>query len=165
MLKVDEVKNMDREERLKYTNYLLKSQLSSEFDSLANLSNSKAIIKSCIENLNWVGYYILRDNTLVLGPFQGKPACNRIEIGKGVCGSSVYKKTTILVDDVSKFPGHIFCDNDSRSELVIPIILDGKVRGVLDLDSPVLNRFTNLEKKYFEEHINILKDQINWNLL
>ncbi len=162
MLKVNAVKDMNSVERLKYMNLLLKSQLSSEEDSLANLSNASAIIKSCIEDLNWVGFYLLRSNELVLGPFQGKPACTRIKLGKGVCGSAAERKESILVPDVNKFPGHIFCDNDSKSELVVPIIVNGEVKGVLDLDSPILNRFTDKEKEYFEEFVNILKDSIDW---
>ncbi len=162
MYNFDKLDEMNEIERLKYMNYLLKSQLSSEVDDLANISNATGIIKTCIDNLNWVGFYILRDDELVLGPFQGKPACNRIKIGNGVCGSSVKEKKTILVEDVLAFPGHIFCDGDSKSELVIPIIVEDNVIGVLDLDSPILSRFTELEKEYFEEFINILVEKINW---
>lgn len=162
MYNFDKLDEMNEIERLKYMNYLLKSQLSSEVDDLANISNATGIIKTCIDNLNWVGFYILRDDELVLGPFQGKPACNRIKIGNGVCGSSVKEKKTILVEDVLVFPGHIFCDGDSKSELVIPIIVEDNVIGVLDLDSPILSRFTELEKEYFEEFINILVEKINW---
>ena len=162
MYNFDKLDEMNEIERLKYMNYLLKSQLSSEVDDLANISNATGIIKTCIDNLNWVGFYILRDDELVLGPFQGKPACNRIKIGNGVCGSSVKEKKTILVEDVLALPGHIFCDGDSKSELVIPIIVEDNVIGVLDLDSPILSRFTELEKEYFEEFINILVEKINW---
>lgn len=163
MFNFEKLNEMNEIERLKYMNYLLKSQLSSEKNSLANLSNATGIIKTCIENLNWVGFYIFREGELVLGPFQGKPACNRIEIGKGVCGNSAKEKKTILVKDVLEFPGHIFCDGDSKSELVVPVILNEKVKAVLDLDSPKLSRFTEIEKEYFEEFINILKDKIDWD--
>lgn len=164
MFKLNGIVDMTEEERLKYMNYLLKSQLSSEKDSLANLSNATGIIKACVDRLNWAGFYIMReDKTLVLGPFQGKPACNRIVYGKGVCGTAAKEKKTILVDDVNNFPGHIFCDGDSKSELVLPIIVNEKVLAVLDLDSPVESRFTRLEKKYFEEFIDLLKDDIEWD--
>lgn len=164
MFKLDGIKDMTEEERLGYMNYLVKSQLSSEDNSLANLSNATGIIGACVDRLNWVGFYLLREKkTLVLGPFQGKPACNRIDYGRGVCGTAAKKKETILVEDVLDFPGHIFCDGDSKSELVVPIIVDGDLKGVLDLDSPIEARFTLLEKEYFEELIDILKDKIKWD--
>lgn len=142
MFKLDPIKNMNEEERLKYMNLLLKSQLSSEEDSLANISNATAIIMACIDRLNWAGFYILRGEQLVLGPFQGLPACNRIDVGKGVCGTAIKTRKVQLVSDVHQFPGHIACDFASNSELVIPIIKESKVYGVLDLDSPEKNRFT-----------------------
>ncbi|GMG98033.1 GAF domain-containing protein [Tepidimicrobium xylanilyticum] len=163
MFKLDPIKKMNKEERLKYMNMLLKSQLSSEKDDLANLSNASAIIMACVERLNWAGFYILRDGELVLGPFQGLPACNRIGIGKGVCGTAVKTKEIQLVPDVHQFPGHIACDEASNSELVIPIIKEDKVYGVLDLDSPEKGRFTELEKEYFIKFVNILNEYINWN--
>lgn len=162
MFNFEKLKIMNGEERLKYMNYLLKSQLSSEDNSLANLSNTTGIIKTCIEDLNWAGFYILREDELVLGPFQGKPACNRIKYGKGVCGKAIEKRETIIVEDVFNFPGHIFCDENSRSELVVPIIVREEVKGVLDLDSPIKNRFTDREEKYFKEFIEILKEKIKW---
>ncbi|NLW40936.1 MAG: GAF domain-containing protein [Tissierellia bacterium] len=163
MFKLDPIKKMNEEERLKYMNMLLKSQLSSEQDDLANLSNASAIIMACVERLNWAGFYILRGDELVLGPFQGLPACNRIEIGKGVCGTAVKTRQVQLVPDVHQFPGHIACDEASNSELVIPIIKDDKVYGVLDLDSPEKGRFTELEKEYFIKFVDILNEYIDWN--
>ncbi len=128
---------MNSEERLRYMNMLLKSQLDSEKDSLANISNATGIIMACVDRLNWAGFYILREKQLVLGPFQGLPACNRIDIGKGVCGAAAKTKEVQLVPDVHQFPGHIACDSLSNSELVIPIIKNDRVYGgVLDLDSP-----------------------------
>lgn len=162
MFKLDPIKNMNEEERLKYMNLLLKGQLSSERDDLANLSNATAIITACVDRLNWAGFYILRGEELVLGPFQGLPACNRIEVGKGVCGTAVATRKVQLVPDVHKFPGHIACDPASNSELVIPIIKDDLVYGVLDLDSPEKERFTQVEKEYFVEFVEILNDYINW---
>ncbi|GFN34247.1 GAF domain-containing protein [Tepidimicrobium xylanilyticum] len=163
MFKLDPIKKMNEEERLKYMNMLLKSQLSSEKDDIANLSNASAIIMACVERLNWAGFYILRDGELVLGPFQGLPACNRIGIGKGVCGTAVKTKEIQLVPDVHQFPGHIACDEASNSELVIPIIKEDRVYGVLDLDSPEKGRFTELEKEYFIKFVNILNEYIDWN--
>lgn len=162
MFKLEPIKNMNQEERLKYMNMLLKSQLSSEEDDLANVSNATAIIMACVERLNWAGFYIMRGNELVLGPFQGLPACNRIETGKGVCGTAVGTKEVQLVLDVHQFPGHITCDSASNSELVIPIIKDDKVYGVLDLDSPETGRFTELEKEYFIKFVNILNEYVKW---
>lgn len=163
MFKLDPIKNMNEEERLKYMLLLLKGQLSSEKDDLANVSNTTGIINACIENLNWAGFYILRGDELVLGPFQGLPACNRIAIGKGVCGTAVETRQVQLVPDVHLFPGHIACDSASNSELVVPIIKDDKVVGVLDLDSPLKNRFTFLHEKYFVELVDLLNKYINWD--
>src|SRR5699024_9048087 len=111
---------------------------------LANISNATAIIMACVDRLNWVGFYILRNHELVLGPFQGLPACNRVEVGRGVCGTAVETRKVQLIPDVHLFPGHIACDSASNSELVIPIIKNDKVHGVLDLDSPEKARFTKL---------------------
>lgn len=163
MFKLNVIKDMDFEERLKYMLILAKGQLSSEKDDLANISNITSIIMACVDRLNWAGFYILRDGELVLGPFQGLPACNRIEIGKGVCGTAVETMKVQLVPDVHLFPGHIACDSASNSELVIPIIKDNRVYGVLDLDSPVKNRFTGLDEEYFIKLVDILNQNIDWN--
>ena len=124
--------------------------LAEENDVIANLSNISAIINSYMEHLNWVGFYILKEDDLVLGPFQGKPACIRMKPPKGVCFSAVIHKKTVVVPNVDAFSGHIACDSDSRSELVAPIYKNGEIFGVLDLDSPLLDRFTNLEVKYID---------------
>lgn len=153
---------MNDEEKLKYMIILAKSQISSENDMLANISNITGIIKACIDNLNWAGFYFLKEDELVLGPFQGLPACNRIKAGKGVCGNAVQTSEVQLVDDVELFPGHIACDDASKSELVIPIIKDGITYGVLDLDSPIKDRFTDLEKNYFLKLIDFLNENIDW---
>ncbi len=163
MFKLDVIKDMNQEERLKYMLILTKGQISSEKDDLANISNVTAIIMTCVDRLNWAGFYIMRDGELVLGPFQGLPACNRIGIGKGVCGKAVETKEVQLVPDVHLFPGHIACDSQSNSELVIPIIKNTKVYGVLDLDSPVKNRFSKIEEVYFIKLIEILNQNINWD--
>lgn len=162
MFKLEPIKRMNEEERLKYMNMLVKSQLSSENNDLANISNVTGIIMACIDKLNWAGFYFLRDGVLVLGPFQGLPACNRIAIGKGVCGTAVETREVQLVADVNQFPGHIACDEASQSELVIPLIKDDKVYGVLDLDSPIKNRFTEMEKTYFVKLLEVLNQYIDW---
>lgn len=163
MFKLDALKNMNEMESLKYMNMLLKGQLSSEEDSLANISNAAAIIKACVDDLNWAGFYILRGEELVLGPFQGLPACNRIAIGKGVCGTAVQTKEIQLVPDVHSFPGHIACDSASNSELVLPIIKDGEVMAVLDLDSPLKERFDETHIEFFKIFINQLNEYVDWH--
>lgn len=116
--------------------------LGDERDPIANAANASALLFNTMPNLNWAGFYFLRDDAeLVLGPFQGKPACVRIPVGRGVCGAAVERRRSILVEDVHAFPGHIACDAASRSELVVPLIHDGGVLGVLDLDSPIAGRF------------------------
>ena len=112
-----------------------------EHDFIANAANLSALLFLSLEYLNWAGFYLLKDEGLVLGPFQGKPACVRIAMGKGVCGTAARERKTIIVPDVSKFPGHIACDSASKSEIVVPLLRFGKVIGVLDLDSPSLDRF------------------------
>lgn len=120
----------------------LEGLLSGERDVIANAANTAALVYHMLPDLNWAGFYFLRENDdLVLGPFQGKPACVRIAKGRGVCGTAAATQRSVLVDDVLAFPGHIACDADSRSELVVPLIADGKVLGVLDLDSPHPSRF------------------------
>lgn len=163
MFKLDPIKNMNEEERLRYMIMLLRGQLSSEKNNLANISNATGIINACVDNLNWAGFYILRDDVLVLGPFQGLPACNRIAIGKGVCGTAVDTREVQLVEDVNLFPGHIACDSASNSELVVPIIKDNKVIGVLDLDSPLKERFTQLHADYFVKLVDLLNQYIDWD--
>lgn len=110
---------------------------------IANMANAVALLWQVLDRINWAGFYLLENDTLVLGPFQGKPACIEIPVGKGVCGTAVAAGKTIRVDDVHAFPGHIACDCDSRSEIVIPLRKNGRILGVLDIDSPVLGRFTS----------------------
>ncbi|MEK5331753.1 GAF domain-containing protein [Lysinibacillus sp. FSL W8-0992] len=120
----------------------LDALLTGETDRIANLSNASALLNQFLPDINWVGFYILQEEELVLGPFQGLPACVRIPVGRGVCGSAVSTKETLVVDDVHAFPGHIACDAASQSEIVIPLIQQDKVMGVLDIDSPIKNRFS-----------------------
>ena len=134
----------------------LESILSMETDPVANMANMSAVLFNGLENLNWAGFYVLRGDTLVLGPFQGKPACVRIALGKGVCGTAAQTGQTQRVADVHKFPGHIACDSASNSEIVIPIFKNGQIWGVLDVDSPRLARFNQTDKTYLEKAVQIL---------
>lgn len=124
--------------------------LDGERDLIANAANVAALIWQIVPDLNWAGFYFLKGGELVLGPFQGKPACVRIAVGKGVCGTAVTRRETMLVEDVHAFPGHIACDAASNSELVVPLIKGGVVRGVLDIDSPLLARFDSADRTGFE---------------
>lgn len=124
--------------------------LAGERDRIANAANMSALIFTSLPDLNWAGFYFLQGDTLVLGPFQGRPACVRIEMGKGVCGTAAATRQTQRVRDVNDFPGHIACDAASRSELVVPLIHDGRVIGVLDLDSAIPARFTQKDQDGIE---------------
>jgi GAF domain-containing protein len=156
------IKNMSIEEKYKYMLLMIDGQLQSEKDDLANISNVSAIINAMIDDCNWVGFYFMREGELVLGPFQGLPACNRIKVGRGVCGTAIEKREIQRVEDVHAFPGHIACDSASNSEIVLPIIKNNQVYGVLDIDSPTLNRFTELEEQYLVEALKKLNQYINW---
>jgi len=155
MIEIDfnNLKLLSKKER--YTTILkqIDALLENENNVIANLSNIVSLLKSSFEYYLWVGYYLHdeNNNNLVLGPFQGSLACTRIEIGKGVCGTSFRDKETIIVDDVNKFPGHIFCDSKSKSEIVVPILSDGKAIGVLDVDSAEYASFDEADKIYLEE--------------
>ena len=124
--------------------------LSGERDLIANAANTAALIYDALPRLNWAGFYLYKSGELVLGPFQGKPACVRIAIGRGVCGTAAARRETLLVEDVHAFPGHIACDSASNSELVIPLVKDNELLGVLDLDSPDLARFTTVDARGLE---------------
>jgi GAF domain-containing protein len=140
----------------------LEGQLSSENDSLANICNSTALLFNNLEDINWSGYYFMRNGELVLGPFGGKPACSRIKVGNGVCGSAVRDRKTYLVPNVHEFEGHIACDSASNSEIVVPIMKDDIIFGVLDVDSPSINRFDEVDKKYIEKFVEKLNMYIVW---
>jgi L-methionine (R)-S-oxide reductase len=130
--------------------------LAGERDFIANLANSAALIYHSLPDLNWAGFYLLKDGELVVGPFQGKPACVRIALGKGVCGTAAAQRTTVVVRDVHEFPGHIACDSASNSEIVVPMIHNGELLGVLDLDSPRLARFDENDRVGLEELVRVL---------
>lgn len=154
-----EIEKIDFENKSKLYNYLnmkLTGLICEENDWLANLANASALLWMLLDEINWAGFYLYKNEELVLGPFQGKPACTHIAIGRGVCGTAVATRATQLVRDVHDFPGHIACDSDSNSEIVIPIIIGDKIIGVLDIDSPIVNRFDNEDKKYIEKFVEIL---------
>lgn len=134
----------------------LDALLTGETNKTANLSNASALLNQFLERVNWVGFYLMEQGELVLGPFQGLPACVRIQVGKGVCGTAVSEKKTMLVKDVHAFPGHIACDAASRSEIVVPLIKEGEVLGVLDIDSPELSRFDEEDQKGLEQFAEVL---------
>jgi GAF domain-containing protein len=129
--------------------------LEGERDMIANAANMSALIFQFLPDLNWAGFYFMRGGELVLGPFQGKTACVRIAVGRGVCGTAVERKASVVVPDVHAFPGHIACDSASRSELVVPLIKNGQVLGVLDLDSPNPNRFDEADREGCERLVRI----------
>jgi L-methionine (R)-S-oxide reductase len=124
--------------------------LAGERDATANAANLAALVFHTLPDLNWVGFYWMKEGELVLGPFQGKPACVRIALGKGVCGTAARDRRTIVVGDVHQFPGHIACDSASKSEVVVPLVRDGKVLGVFDVDSPSLRRFDEEDARSLE---------------
>ena len=129
-------------------------------DVIANLANSSALLNEMLKEINWVGFYLRREEELILGPFQGKVACIHIPLGRGVCGTAAAEDAIQLVPDVHAFPGHIACDGASRSEIVVPLRKDGEVRGVLDIDSPVPARFTEADRVGLEKFAHILEIEI-----
>lgn len=135
----------------------LEALIHDESDQMANLANSAALLNQFLSDINWVGFYLMKEDELVLGPFQGLPACVRIKIGKGVCGTAVSEEKTQRIADVHQFPGHIACDAASQSEIVIPIKHNNKVIGVLDIDSPIKNRFDQLDQTYLEQFVTTLE--------
>ncbi|WP_226528505.1 GAF domain-containing protein [Metabacillus niabensis] len=138
----------------------LKALVEGEEDIIANLSNASALLNQFLEDINWVGFYLLKEGQLVLGPFQGLPACVRIPLGRGVCGTAAEKKETLRIADVHQFPGHIACDAASNSEIVIPLVSNGKVIGVLDIDSPSKNRFNEQDQTFLEEFVDMLMEHV-----
>ena len=153
----------DRDKFYKIMLVRLEGLLSSESDWLANLSNAAALLYTNLPEINWAGFYLIKKEELVLGPFQGKTACTRIKPGKGVCGAAAVELKTQLVPDVHLFPGHIACDCASNSEVVVPIIKNGTLYGVLDIDSPKKNRFDDLDAKYLQLFADKLNKYIDWS--
>jgi len=131
----------------------LRALIDGERDWIANLANASALLNQALPDLNWVGFYLLKDGELVVGPFQGKPACVRIALGKGVCGTAAATRRTVIVQDVHQFPGHIACDTASNAEIVVPMILGNELVGVLDLDSPSIGRFDDADRDGLERFV------------
>ncbi|MGA7966589.1 MAG: GAF domain-containing protein [Gammaproteobacteria bacterium] len=142
--------NIDKKGFYKTLEAQMMALLEGESDAVANAANLSALLFNSLPDLNWVGFYFLRGDTLVVGPFQGKPACVRIPMGRGVCGTAAVKRETQVVDDVNAFSDHIACDADSRSEIVVPLIRNDAVLGVLDLDAPITHRFDDDDRTGLE---------------
>ena len=138
-------------------NTCLKALLDKEDWLITSLSNASALLNEYLDDINWVGFYLMQEGDLVLGPFQGKSACVRIKVGRGVCGTAVSEDKVQLVPDVHQFPGYIACDSASNSEIVVPIHHDGKVVAVLDIDSPSFDRFSQEDKANLEESVKIIE--------
>jgi len=147
-------------ERYRLLNSQLKALLTKGDNLISNLSNFTAAIKDTFDKVSWVGFYLFDGEKLFLGPFQGKVACTNIDIGKGVCGTSAAKRETIIVPDVDKFPGHIACDSNSKSEIVVPLFQNNRLLGVLDLDSHDYNSFGKTDKEYLEDICKFLSEEI-----
>jgi L-methionine (R)-S-oxide reductase len=140
----------------------LDAMLEGEPDPVANLANAAALLGQFLTGINWCGFYLVRGADLVLGPFQGKPACVRIAFGRGVCGTSAERRETLVVPDVLAFPGHIACDEASRSEIVVPIVAEGTLRGVLDVDAPATGRFDEEDRRGLEAFVAALVPRVDW---
>ena len=138
----------------------LENLIAADKYEVTSLSNMSALIFYNLPDVSWAGFYLVRDGKLILGPFQGKIACTEIKFGKGVCGTTAEKKETIIVKDVHKFPGHIACDSESNSEIVVPIFKNGELYGVLDLDSKKLERFDEKDKELLESLVKILEKKL-----
>lgn len=162
---LNNIEKINFESKDKFYNYLnlkLTGLICEEPDWLANLSNASAVLWLLLEEINWAGFYLYKNDELILGPFQGKTACTHIKLGNGVCGTAAAKLDTQLVKNVHEFPGHIACDSASNSEIVVPIIKNEKLIGVLDIDSPILNRFDETDQKYLEKFVSIIVKYVNF---
>lgn len=158
MNNIEKTDFQSKDELYDFMNMSLVGLIEEELDWLANLCNATALLWQLMDDINWAGFYLYKNNELVLGPFQGKVACTHIKIGKGVCGTAAKTLKTQLVQNVHEFPGHIACDSASNSEIVVPIIKDNRLIGVLDIDSPLMSRFDEKDKVDLEKFVsNIVK--------
>ncbi len=155
----------DKKKLYQYVNLKLTGLICEEQDALANLCNASALLWLLMEDINWVGFYLMKQGELVLGPFQGKPACTHLSLGRGVCGTAAATREVQLVPDVHLFPGHVACDGASASEIVIPIIVDNAVVAVLDVDSPLKNRFDDLDAEGLGRCVELLVKYVDWTAL
>lgn len=159
-LEIKGIENLDNRERLDYMVDFGKATIKTEDDMIAMMANISSIIFNVVENLNWAGFYLVKEGELVLGPFQGLPACTRLS-EEGVCVAAWKDKKVMRIENVHDFPGHVACDSASNSELVLPIIIRDEVIGVLDLDSPSLGRFTSLEEEKFRELVKAMEEELS----
>ena len=160
MLEIKGIENLDNKERLDYMVDFGKATIKTEKDIIAMMANISSIIFNVVEDLNWAGFYLVREDELVLGPFQGLPACTRLA-DEGVCVSAWKNKKIMRIENVHDFKGHVACDSESNSELVLPILVKDELIGVLDLDSPNIGRFTELEEEKFKELVKAMEEELN----
>ena len=153
----------EKESLYQTINEQLSYLLDGEPNVLANLSNASALLKSSFPNTVFAGFYLFDGNELILGPFQGGVSCVRIALGKGVCGESAASRQTVIVGDVKTYPNYISCDSSARSEIVVPMVKEGRLLGVLDLDSSLVDDYDELDQKYLEEYVAILLEKTEWN--
>jgi GAF domain-containing protein len=162
MFDIESLKKLDQKNFYESIILFAKGLIEGERDSIANLANISSLLYQTMSDVNWAGFYFMREGELVLGPFHGNPACIRIQVGSGVCGNAVSEDKTQLVKDVHKYPGHIACDGATNSEIVIPIHNEGQIVAVLDIDSPVLNRFNEEDKANLEKFVKLIEDGCDW---
>ena len=155
----------EKESLYQTINEQLSYLLEGEHNVLANLSNASALLKTSFPNTVFAGFYLFDGNELILGPFQGGVSCVRIALGKGVCGESAASRQTVIVGDVKTYPNYISCDSSARSEIVVPMVKEGRLLGVLDLDSSLVDDYDDLDLKYLEEFVAILLEKTEWNFL
>ena len=153
----------EKESLYQIINEQLSYLLEGEPNVLANLSNASALLKTSFPNTVFAGFYLFDGNELILGPFQGGVSCVRIALGKGVCGESAASRQTVIVGDVKTYPNYISCDSSARSEIVVPMVKEGRLLGVLDLDSSLVDDYDELDQKYLEEFVSILLEKTEWN--
>ncbi|NMW85645.1 GAF domain-containing protein [Peptoniphilus sp. AGMB00490] len=159
-LEIKGIKNLNNEERLEYMVDFGKATIKTEKDAIAMMANLSSVIFNVVEDLNWAGFYLVRGDELVLGPFQGLPACTRLK-DQGVCVAAWKNQKIMRIENVHEFKGHVACDSASNSELVLPIKINCEVIAVLDLDSPKVGRFTNLEEEKFSELVEFMEKELN----
>lgn len=162
MFEIGKINAQNKQEFYKQLNTYLIGLISEETDWLAGISNASALLYLLLPDINWAGFYLYKGGELILGPFQGKPACVRIALGKGVCGTAAKTRKIQVMEDVNEIPGHIACDAASQSEIVIPIIKNDKLIGVLDIDSPVKARLDKQDSEGLSSFVNILNQYIDW---
>jgi GAF domain-containing protein len=162
---VESTAHLSKQDAYRELRSQLAALLAGENDGVANCANMSALLYEALPDLNWVGFYFLRQHELVLGPFQGRVACVRIELGRGVCGTAAARRETVIVPDVHAFPGHIACDSASRSEIVVPLMTRGRLVGVLDLDSPLPDRFDQEDGRGLGALVEVLLENSNLDRL